>query len=309
MLRDIKNIIFKPTEAFYEIKDRGLILPSFVLYIIIEALGIILHFPLEKTEKVEIITKIPSFIGLPLGFFLWTGIIHLISKRYSLNGSYRNLLSVWGYTCIPYLFSLLAFPILYLLDPDFEKLTIYTIVGIAFVIFVSIAMFIWSIILLIIAIRIVYKFTLKRVLVILVIFFVIGSIFESIFVSFNETFLFQSYPSSVFSVAKEYEDGIFFTKDKVSYLFREPKPGNMIVFVQEKDINKKPICICISVIGENTPIHSWIIGGCKEYIGKIEEKKDDLFLVFYQEKKVLVKKEQVKGRVCGFVSVEELEKK
>lgn len=291
ILKDIKALVVNPSECFDEIKERGIILPSFLIYLIAEALFLILPLPLAGEE---FITIIPILVFIPVRFFIHSGIVHLISKRYSFNGSYRALLSVWGYPCIPCFLSLIAFPFLYLTIPIFSLLA-----GIVFIIIL-----IWSIILGIIAIRIVYKLTLKRVLIILVIFFCLGSILESIFVSFNETFFFQTYIDSKITGGERF---IGWTKDKVSYCFRSPRIDELVIFVKEEDTKNASFSICLSLFDQGAPLYSWVIGKKGEYIGRIKEKKGDNFLVIPEGKIKqgypygFIKKEQIKGRVCGII--------
>lgn len=297
ILKDIKAVVVNPSECFDEIKERGIILPSFLIYLIAEALFLILPFPLAGEE---FIVKIPILVFLPLNFFIHAGIVHLISKRYSLNGSYRALLSVWGYPCIPCFLSLIAFPFLYLtaINPIF-----FLLAGIVFIIIL-----LWSIILGIIAIRIIYKITLKRVLIILVIVFSLGSILESIFVSFNETFFFQTYRDSKITGGERF---IGWTKDKVSYCFRQPRIDELVIFVKEEDAKKAPFSLCLSLIDQGAPLYSWVIGKRKEYIGRIKEKRCDNFLVIPEGKIKygypygFIKKEQIKGRVCGIIECDQ----
>lgn len=301
ILKDIKGVILNPGECFDEIRKRNLILPSFLIYLIAQALFLILPFPLAGEG---FITKIPILVSIPLAFFIYTGIIHLISSRYSLNGSYRTILSVWGYPCIPYFLSLLAFPFLYLgiyINPIF-----YLLACIVFIIIL-----IWNIILCIIAIRIVYKIILKRVLIILFIFLCLGSILESIFVSFNETLFFQTYIDSKITGGERF---IAWTKDKVSYSFRSPRIGELVIFVKKEDAKKVSFPLCLSIVGQGAPLYSWVIGKKEEYIGRIKEKRGDDFLVLPEGKIEygypygFIKKEQIKGRVCGVIKLEEYQK-
>ncbi|MEW6102337.1 MAG: Yip1 family protein [bacterium] len=303
MVREIKNVIFKPDEAFEGISEKGAILTSFIIYLLTETLWIILPFPLEETE---IITQVPFLVTIPIGFFLYSFIIHFISRRYSLEGRLRGLLSVWGYTCVPCFLSLIIFPLIYI---GCRGKPIFYIFAAIF----CIATLIWAIALLIIAIRVIYKFTLKRVFIVLFIFFCPASIFESIFVSCNETFFFQSYDNfskieGMGTLGKYYYCSI--TKDKITYKFRKPEIGETVIFVKEEDINKKPFSICLAFVDEGLPVHSWVIGECKEYIGKIKEETKNGFLVTPLDlscKKPfgLIKIKQIKGRVCNIIEKEE----
>lgn len=297
MLRDIKNVIINPCEAFERIKEKGSILPSFFIFficlIIYSAFVIIFSSssfpPLRELEKIAILDSIviPLLIAPVFRFFLWTGIIHFVSSRYSLEGSYRQLLSIWGYTYIPLLLSSLAFPLFYL--------EIYIDISKILASFIFWAIFIWEIALIIITIKIIYKFTLKKVLTVLCMFFIVASIFKSIFVSFNETFFFQSCSGY-----------ITFIRDKISYYFRCPKEGELVVFVNEEDVKKKSFFIHLSTIVHETSICSWKIGGpSEEYIGRIKKKRENDFLVLpgFCKKEVteesyrLLKRVQVKERI------------
>lgn len=297
MLKDIRDIIFKPAETFDRIKEKGLILPSFFIYLVAETFWIISHCLCPKgiEAKTEIITEIPSLVALPFVFFLWTGVIQLISRQYGPNGSYRNLLSVWGYTYIPRFFFLFIFFLFYL-DPNLERPILFIPA-----IFVFLILFIWIITLIIIAIRVVYKFTLKRVLMVLCIFLIAGSLLESIFVSFKETCFFQSY---LYSKIPGGEEFMAFTKDKVSYYFRAPKEGEFVIFVRKEDAKKRPFSVSFSLVGGGAPLYSWIIGKSSEYIGRIKEIRGENFLVLPDKEEAvkepygLLEKKQIRGRVC-----------
>jgi|GEM_PF-6526207 len=290
ILEDIKGVITRPQEAFTEIEERKALFSSFLIYLITEGVIMILQLPLDK---IEFITIIPLLISYPFFFFIYPGIIHLITRRYSLEGSYRGLLSVSGYTCIPSFLLWIGFPLLY---PG--KIILYILASFIFLIGL-----IWEIILIIMAIRVVYKITLKRVLVVLAIFFCLASILESIYVSFNETFFFQSYTGSKVVGGEKFEG---FTKDKLTYYFRAPKEGELVIFVKEEDIKNIPVSICLSLVDMGAPLYSWIIGEKKEYMGKILGREKGKFLVLPEGKMQYeyLKNTQIKGRVCNVIRKE-----
>jgi hypothetical protein len=95
-----------------------------------------------------------------------------------------------------------------------------------------------------------------------------------------------------------------YTKDKVSYYFRAPKEGELVIFVKEEAKNM-PVSICLSLVGQGSPIYSWIIGGKEEYIGRIKESGKEKFLVLPEGKiqYEYLKNTQIKGRVCNVMKV------
>ncbi len=297
ILKNIKDVILRPADGFLRISEEGGIKASFFLYLLISLPTCFLD-----TEVRFSIFKIFLVFVVVLEFFVLPLVIHIISRRYTDCGDLRSLLALWGYTAVPTIFStILTIGLLY-----YEPPVIFFLISAVFMC----ALLVWSLILLIMAIRVVYKFTLKRVCLVLILFLLMGTILDSIFVSFNETFLFQQDTERVHREAMNLtikEDDLFI-KDKISYLIKRPNKGDLIVFVGEEDIKKFAFIIALSSLG-STPIWTYEIGGCPEHLGRIEEIRDDGFVVvpddpiFFEPPYGLIKKSQIKGRVCEIIHI------
>jgi len=162
-LTDIRGVITSPRRRMAVIHERGALWGSLVLLMVPNYFahqfvsGI--YFDQDPIPGYSLIMPALAAVVLALsGIFL----IHFFARLFQGKGrylrgqgTYRELLQVFGYTEIPALLAMIAALVLFLLIPDFFSSLYrnFRIVSISIVIALGVTLFVWNIILVVLAMR------------------------------------------------------------------------------------------------------------------------------------------------------------
>ena len=165
-LIDIKSAITSPARRFAVIKERGALWGSLLLLSISGyfAFNFMSGIYFKKDPFPGYSFILPAIVAV--GFSLlkvypihfWARLIEGKGRYSRASGTFRNLLGIYGYTVVPALLALLLSFIVFLLIPeqlrillrDFRTLTICILMAL------GLSLFIWSLILVVLAMRVVY---------------------------------------------------------------------------------------------------------------------------------------------------------
>lgn len=270
LFRNIISTIVNSGNGFIRIKEKEAIFPSLILFVAVESFFSIVIPLIIFKEWYLSVHDLWYFILIGASFYLFPYIVHLTAIRYSSAGRYKGLLALFGYTYVPYL---LVIPLIPLILSRYFPGTLLAL-GVA----VYFGAGIWSAILIIQAVRMVYMGTLKKTFLTLFIAFIITSVFVSVFVSVGQTFFARDYfaplkinPAVMSPTIDEtIIDGIpLFSLDKIIYWFKKPAKGDLVVFVRETAARKINMVFALSVFNNVFPEKIWVIGNKEEYLGRI----------------------------------------
>lgn len=278
LFRNIISAIVNSGNGFIRIKEKETIIPSLILFLAVESFFSMVIPLLIFKEWYLSVHDLWYFILICVSFYLFPYIVHLTAIRYSSAGRYKGLLALFGYTYVPYL---LVIPLIPLILSRYFSGTLLAL-GVA----IYFGAGIWSTILIIQAVRMVYMITLKKTFLTLFIAFIITSVFVSVFVSVGQTFIARDYfaplkinPAAMSptiedctteSADETIKDDIpLFSLDKIIYWFKKPAKGELVIFVREAAARKINMVFALAVFSDDFPEKTWVIGNKEEFLGRI----------------------------------------
>ena len=165
-LKDLRLIVTSPARRFAVIRERGVRWGSLVLLVVPMYLGFgylgSLYFDGDPFPGYSLI---PPLIAAFAAVYLKVYLIHIFARAFQgrkpaefLKGSFRDLVAVFGYTGVPViLVMVLALSLFLLLPQEMGYFTReYGAVGVSIMVALSISLFIWNLILIVLALRAVY---------------------------------------------------------------------------------------------------------------------------------------------------------
>jgi len=167
VLRDIQLVITSPTRRFALIQERGALWGSLVLLLIPAYLAFHyvggIYFAREPFPGYYLIPPLFAAIAATL---LKLGAIHICTRLFKkkpqdgpARGRFTDLVVVFGYTGVPAILAIMLATAIFLLMPqEIGRLMMQVkAVGISIMVAVAIALFIWNLILVVLALRTVYS--------------------------------------------------------------------------------------------------------------------------------------------------------
>ena len=185
-LKDLHLIVTSPARRFAVIRERGAVWGSLVLLVVPTYLGFGylggLYFEGDPFPGYSLF---PPLMAAFVAVYLKVYLIHLFARafqgrkpRESLQGSFRDLVVVFGYTGVPVILVLMLAVSLFLLLP--QEMGYFTreygAVGVSIMVALSISLFIWNLILIVLALRAVYALRDLKI----VASFILGSVLLAI---------------------------------------------------------------------------------------------------------------------------------
>jgi signal peptidase I len=164
---DLKMVLISPSERFAVIQERGAIWGSLFLlaipyYFAFEWLGGVFF---DSSPFPGYAFLIPAVVAILLAL-LRMAMIHLVAlglrgkrRHLALKGAYRSLLVVFGYSTVPGILALVVGFLLFFLMPIHANTLLrdYRGVTISIIIAAGIALFVWQLILAVLALRTIYS--------------------------------------------------------------------------------------------------------------------------------------------------------
>ena len=165
-LKDLRLVVSSPARRFAVIRERGVRWGSLVLLVVPTYLGFGylggLYF---ESDPFPGYSFVPPLIAAFATVYLKLYLIHIFARAFqgrkrleSLQGSFRDLVVVFGYTGVPVILVLMLALTLFLLLP--QEMGYFTreygAVGVSIMVALSVSLFIWNLILIVLALRAVY---------------------------------------------------------------------------------------------------------------------------------------------------------
>jgi signal peptidase I len=251
--RDIRYVITAPARRFAVIHERGAALGSLILLIVPVYLGFYyaggIYFHRDPFPGYSLIP--PFFVAL-VAIFLKLYLIHLMARLLmktnaspERRGSFSGLVVVFGYTSVPVILALLLAMALFLLIPQEMGYLMqnFKSIGVSIMVGISISLFVWNLILVVLALRTVYvlrdlkivaAFILGSVLMILpaaatlwiMIPIKVDFIYEQPIVAGRIVRFLAADPTSSVSATTK----IAVHVDRLAYRLRDPERGELVVY-------------------------------------------------------------------------------
>jgi len=166
-LKDIRLVVTSPGRRFGVIKERGAVWGSLVLlilplYISFDFAGGI-YFRREPFPGYSLILPLIAAVA---AVFLKLYLIHISARIFQgrrpaqeSRGLFTDLLAVFGYTGVPALLAILLATVIFLMVPDAigNFMRNFRVAAVSVMVALGIALFVWNLILVVLALRFVYK--------------------------------------------------------------------------------------------------------------------------------------------------------
>ncbi len=185
-LKDIQLVITSPLRRFALIQERGaswgswllLLVPSYLAFFYVGALYFA-HEPFPGYAFLPpVLTAVVAVYLKIFSIHIWAHVFQRRQPPGTPLGTFSGLLRVFGYTQVPALMAILLAATMFLTLPqEIGRLMIqFKAVGISIMVAIAIALFVWSLILVVLAMRTVYRIRDIHI----VISYILGSILMSV---------------------------------------------------------------------------------------------------------------------------------
>lgn len=148
------GVIFAPGEAFRDLTERKAVLPACIFYILSGLPSILISQALYPETQASLTAPVlvQSILLALASLFLLAGLLHLSAKILGGDGEYMHLVQGFGFASLPRLLLAVFIPFAYSMGTRIEGALGYA----------NVVVFVWTLILGVIAIRETHEFTTGR---------------------------------------------------------------------------------------------------------------------------------------------------